>query len=585
MRRNLVSTLAPMILSVLSLGSFMVIIIFQYTGNDLMRSNVNLLDALTNKIELILRDMESYNYNFSSNPTLIVRTKEIVSSEAYSYGAQQSNLFINNIINTPVNTNPYLYSVYIYYYNYNNLLCSGSGLVNINDFYDREWVEGLKNPGFDTVFFHPREIKPHSFDKEPTRVLTLNRPLYSPGASRSDGIITLNLDANYVENMIHTLEVYKDQLLLIIDSRGQLILSNVPIIGLNVGGEWTIPLEDSYNGMSFTLGGKKYLLYKTVSSLYGIIFLSLVPLDSSYQLTIELVIITILALVAVTLIGFFIAALTTRHNRDRLIEIIGIFSDYEKIEKIPDAGNRYTEPSDVYDYIVNNILGVFIREHRMKVQLDKRKYQRDLYELKALQAQINPHFLYNTLETLSWKTMELTGGYTGVNEIIENLSAILKYCLSNAEEKVKIRDEIEYTKRYMAIQNIRYGGKYRLEWEYNEKDLDLKVMKLLFQPFIENSMKHGGQSNTMNVEIKIKILHRNNYLHISIIDNGTGMDSQKLTDLRVSLSRKRHDDSHIGLINTNQRLRLLYGDDFSIKILSRKDEGTRIYFSIPLVGV
>jgi two-component system sensor histidine kinase YesM len=234
-----------MILSVFSLGLFMVMIIFQYTGNDLMRSNVNLLDAMTNKIELILRDMESYNYNFSSNPTLIVRTKEIVSSEAYSYGAQQSNLFINNIINTPVNTNPYLYSVYIYYYNYNNLLCSGSGLVNINDFYDREWIESLKTPGFDTIFFRRREIMPHSFDREPTRVLTLNKPLYSPGASRSDGIITLNLNADYVEDMIRSLEVYKDQLLLILDSRGHLILSNVQNIDLS-DDELRILREESY---------------------------------------------------------------------------------------------------------------------------------------------------------------------------------------------------------------------------------------------------------------------------------------------------------------------------------------------------
>jgi two-component system sensor histidine kinase YesM len=581
MRRNLISTLAPMLLSVLCLGTLLTVIIFRYIENDLERSNANLLDSMKNRIDFILRDMEQYFYNFSSNPMLIVRTKEIISSHKYSYGTQQSVIFVNNAINMPVYTNPYLYSVYIYYYGYENLLCSGEGRVGIGGFFDREWVNNLNNPGNSDDWFKYRLITPNMFNKESVEVLTLNRPLYSPGVSRSDGIITLNLNANYITDMLRNLEVYKNQRLMIMNSGGTVLLSNMPMPEIT-GRDRTALLESGGKNAVVLIEGQRHLVFKTGPSAYGMFYLSLVPAESSYQLTKELVIFTFLALAVVTVIGFFIAAITTRRSRNRLIEIIGIFSEYEKTGHFPASDNRYVETSDVYDYIIYNLLGIFVREHRMKTQLQERKIRQDLYELKALQAQINPHFLYNILETLNWKAIELTGAYTGINEMIENLNRILKYCLSRAEERVSLRNEIEYTNCYLNIQNIRFNNRFHLIWEYENVDLNLKVAKLLFQPFIENSMKHGGQPETRNVEIKIRILYKNNYLRLCIADDGAGMDQQRLMEVRSSLAKSWQDDSHIGLINTNQRLRLMYDEDSSIKIFSRKNKGVTIFVAIPV---
>jgi two-component system sensor histidine kinase YesM len=584
MRRNLVSTLAPMLLSVLCLGTLLTVIIFRYVENDLERSNTNMLDSMKNRIDSILRDMEQYFYNFSSNPMLIVRTKEIISSHQYSYGTQQSVLFVNNAINMPVYTNPYLYSVYIYYYGYDNLLCSGEGRVRLDGFFDQDWVNTLNRSENIYDWFKYRLITPNIFSKELIEVLTLSRPLYSPGVSRSDGIITMNLNAHYIAEMIRNLEVYNNQRLMIMNSSGTILLSNMPVAEIT-DKERAVLLESGVKKTEVLIGGKKHLLFKTGPSAYGMLYFSLVPVESSYQLTQELIIFTFLALVVVTIIGFFIAALTTKRSHDRLIEIIGIFSEYEKTGRFPASDNRYVETSDVYDYIIYNLLGIFVREHQMKTQLQERKIRQDLYELKALQAQINPHFLYNILETLNWKAIELTGGYTGINEMIENLNHILKYCLSRAEERVSLRNEIEYTNCYLNIQNIRFNNRFRLIWEYEEEDLNLKVAKLLFQPFIENSMKHSGQQDLRNIEIKIRILYKNNYLRLCITDNGTGMDQQRLMEVRSSLAKNWQDDSHIGLINTNQRLRLMYGENFSVKIFSRKNKGVTIFVAIPVQPV
>jgi two-component system sensor histidine kinase YesM len=289
-----------------------------------------------------------------------------------------------------------------------------------------------------------------------------------------------------------------------------------------------------------------------------------------------------MVMIIVTVIGVTVAMLTTRRDRNQLVKIITIFSDFETSGTFPVMDGKAAGASNIYDYIIYNILGIFLRNHQMKLQLQERKYQRDLYELKALQAQINPHFLYNVLETISWKTMELAGGYSIVNEMIENLSRILKYCLSKAEEKTTLRDEIEYTKRYIAIQNIRYDHEVHVRWEYQEDDLDIRAAKLIFQPFIENAMKHGGLSHTRDVEIIIRIIHRKNHLCISIADNGAGMDANRLMEVRASLSHKWQDDAHIGLINTNQRLRLLYGETCSIKIFSRKNTGTTVFLLLPI---
>jgi two-component system sensor histidine kinase YesM len=575
--KTLISVLMPMLISVIALGVLSMAIIYQYMESDMIRTNMNLLNSSRYNIELIMRDLDLYSHNFSSDPNIISKTKELMSSDVYNYDMKQNILFIRNFIDTPVNTQPYLYSAYVYYYGYKKLLCTDAGLVDVADFYDTEWLDELQNAQPDLeIWFEPRKIKQYSYEKT-TDIISLNCKLHSPGSRKGEGLLTLNLRADYVSELLGESIHYSKQSILVIDSRSQVVFRSGADIGLPQPQLEGICLNKA-DYFSESLNGVSYRIYKTYSPQYGFTVISLLPSSTYYGVARQLLDVTIFVISAVIIAGIAIAYAATNKNRKQILNIINILDEYERTGKYP---GMMPNAVDEYDFIIGNILKTFIQNNQMKMQLKEDEYKMDLYKLKALQVQINPHFLYNALEIVNWKSIETSGGYCIVNEMIDNLSSILKYCLSNPEEKITLEKEIHYTKCYMSIQNIRYNNKFDLIWEYDEDVLPLQVLKLLFQPLVENSINHGIRYLPGKGLVKIRIRRRGAILDMCIIDNGVGMDKEQLADVRKSLEKQWQDDMHIGLINTNQRLRLFYGEKYTIRLRSKKDWGTSVRFTIP----
>ncbi|MDK2800407.1 MAG: two-component system, sensor histidine kinase YesM [Clostridiales bacterium] len=218
------------------------------------------------------------------------------------------------------------------------------------------------------------------------------------------------------------------------------------------------------------------------------------------------------------------------------------------------------------------------------MQLSERKYKLQTMELLALQSQMNPHFLFNTLQTIYWKVCSFTGKSNEVNRMIENLSDILRYSLETGEMNVTLEEEIKNTISYIEIQKIRYKDKFDVIWEYDDDIKQLKVVKLLLQPLVENSIYHGIKEKEGKSYIKIKINHSNHWIKIVVIDNGLGITPEKLIKLQEKLNQDQDYSEHIGLFNTNKRLMLTYyGNQFRIKIRSKMGWGTAVYIYIPIL--
>ena len=201
-------------------------------------------------------------------------------------------------------------------------------------------------------------------------------------------------------------------------------------------------------------------------------------------------------------------------------------------------------------------------------------------QIKALESQINPHFLFNTLQTLDFKALEYTGQPTAMNQMIQALSDILKYSLQNPHSMVTLKDEIDYLKKYDSIQRCRYEDKYILYYEYEETLENLPIMRLILQPLIENSLYHGIKPLDDSGFIKLRIVRRKNHLIVSVIDTGVGMDRQAITALYKRIDNP--DSDNIGLTNVNSRLVMKYGPEAHLKINSKKGMGTCISFRIPI---
>ncbi|MPM60955.1 hypothetical protein SDC9_107809 [bioreactor metagenome] len=198
-------------------------------------------------------------------------------------------------------------------------------------------------------------------------------------------------------------------------------------------------------------------------------------------------------------------------------------------------------------------------------------------EIKQLEAQFNPHFLFNTLETIRIM-IKLDKNIAG--NIIINLSSILRYGINNEIHSVKLKDDIEYINNYLEILKYRFGNKLQFNIEIEEEALDCVVPKLILQPIIENSIKYGFEKKAM-LNIKITSEIEESKISILIRDNGIGISKERMNYLNNILNKKNNDTDSIGLYNVHKRIKLIYGEEYGINIQSNEGEGTLVKIILP----
>nr|WP_214480539.1 sensor histidine kinase [Bacillus sp. SM2101] len=227
--------------------------------------------------------------------------------------------------------------------------------------------------------------------------------------------------------------------------------------------------------------------------------------------------------------------------------------------------------------------------HRIKKLIDDvyfSKIQQREAELKTLQAQINPHFLYNTLNTICWTAQRK--GEPEIANMAYALSSVFRLSLNNGKDSITIRQEIELVKNYLYIQEQRFKPKLTYEIDIVPEVLDIEIPKLLIQPFIENAILHGIEPNNESGYIKVQISHHHDTCLIEVTDNGVGMNEKTVLELNRSLksyqfnSTNEKQDRSYAILNIKERLKLLYDEQATLTFHSVKGRGTRVELRLPL---
>jgi two-component system sensor histidine kinase YesM len=201
-------------------------------------------------------------------------------------------------------------------------------------------------------------------------------------------------------------------------------------------------------------------------------------------------------------------------------------------------------------------------------------------ELDALQSQINPHFLYNTLDSIIW--MVENERYEGAITMVTALARFFRISISKGKNIITIKDELEHVRNYLTIQKIRYKNKFEYEINVQPQTLKYATIKLIVQPLVENAIYHGMEFMCGDGEIKINCYQEGNDLYIDIVDNGLGMLQETADALLTEESTKiRSKGSGIGLKNVNERIQLYFGKEYGLKIYSEPDEGTTARIHLP----
>lgn len=584
--KNITIFLIPLLIPILVLGSLSIVITQHYIKDQISKNNVNLLSQTKENIGLILSELDSLTLNFSSNPRIAKNLKDILNKQSLTLDDKVSITEIRSFIDAPANARSYIDSIYIYLNNdKNKFMTTTDGLVDLKNYYDTSWFQTYINQkSSNEIWVEPRAIKRYEFEKEATGVVTMYRRLF-PSAIKKDGAIILNIRTDYIEKQLIALDIPYTQCILVLNENNNVIFSNnrLHLIDKNILSEVEKSVTPNF------LISSDFDSY-TVSQLeyprFGLRFISIVPHSTLYSMPILIRRVTIILLFVSFALGLILAIYFTNKNYKQVSNIISILDSAERGYALPQLTSQI---KDEYTYIVQNIIKTFVEQSYLKVQLSERKFKQQAAELLALQSQINPHFLFNTMETIYWGVIQIVGKPTWVNTMIENLSDILKYSLESPTHLITLDQEIKNTTSYIAIQRFRYDNKFDVIWEYDEELNNYKIIKFILQPLIENSIYHGIKEKDGKSLIKVKILKFESYLAISVIDNGLGIPKETLINIRRKLKEDQQYSDHIGLYNTNRRLKLTYGDKAEIKVLSKSGKGTIIriylYYSKPTKGV
>lgn len=224
-----------------------------------------------------------------------------------------------------------------------------------------------------------------------------------------------------------------------------------------------------------------------------------------------------------------------------------------------------------YNLMINDI-NSYIKE-LVKIQKEKRKA-----EIYALQMQINPHYVFNTLSSI--KLLIWQGDKDRSVEVLDSFILLLRNTISKTDEFITIKEEIDNLKHYVLINNTRYGDRIDVQYFIMPNCYDYLVPKLLLQPFIENSFFHGFPSRE-DGRIEILIREEKDNINVRIIDNGVGIESCKLEALKIVKKASSKGLSGIGIKNVNERIKLIYGNDYGIEIKSELGKGTEIIILLP----
>lgn len=225
---------------------------------------------------------------------------------------------------------------------------------------------------------------------------------------------------------------------------------------------------------------------------------------------------------------------------------------------------------------LNNMIG------EMQALIDRsirEEQEKKAVELEALHAQINPHFLYNTLNTIKW--MAKIQGNSGVSKAITALIKLLRISINLGKEMISLREEIDYVMNYIVIQKLRFSKAINISYNVDDRCMDLSVPKMILQPIVENSIIYGMEDDQRELNMEIRAFIDGQRLVIELQDDGPGIEDEILKNI-LTRDSGGNKFSKVGLNNVNQRIKLHCGADFGLKVEAELGRGTKVTVTLPV---
>lgn len=332
---------------------------------------------------------------------------------------------------------------------------------------------------------------------------------------------------------------------------------------------------ESYEGGTLTENGAICTVsdaQKNGWKVVGVSFVSEMVNDKMWEVTALLVALLVAVLTAAFVSSFVLSRMIFHPIRGLVSAMQQFESNAEDFSYQPVRGASEIETLSVsFAHMVTRIQKLMERVRSEEITLRKT-------ELQALQAQINPHFLYNTLDSIAWMCEEERS--REAVEMVNALAKLFRISISKGHELIPIEKEVEHARSYLKIQNYRYKNQFTYSFEVEEECLPYYCNKITLQPLIENAIYHGINRMIDEGEIVVRIYAEGEQVIFEVEDNGVGMTPEQCAQI---LHREPGDKFGIGIKNVNDRIRIYFGEQYGLSIESELDEGTKIVINMPKI--
>jgi two-component system sensor histidine kinase YesM len=593
--RNL--KLRHQLLILIGISIFMMILvqsIYYLSFSNLIQSNaeiysVNIINQAEAKLELTASSIEKAANEAAYNTTV---QSYLGASDYHSITTLDNKMslqeHVNNLFKTLVNSNPNIIDICLI--DANEQIFTAFAEIDYSTYLtikNEYKLEEQSEPFFTNMVDDNGKV---------TYLYIL--PIYSmnPNYSQADssklGYCLILCKTNQLSSIVEHTSIASNSLFILLDRYGKVVLSNKD--GM-IGSSFNEPFIKEINAEKYykkeIYAGRKSLIQGAVNSNMGWKIVSIIPIS---ELTSQMdgirrngIIIAVLTLVLTTLVGsVFIRNITSPIAK--IVKLMGEIGEKNIKQRIVmketnEIGVIATDINLMLDKIENMTGNIFTMHSKLyEMELSKKEA-----EISALQSQINPHFLYNTLECI--RSIGLKHRINDIVLISTSMARIFRYCIKGSNN-VTIEEELGCIKDYLSIISIRFMGKIKSRISVDESLIKLPIIKMILQPIVENAVYHGLEAKVGPGTITVNGQKFSEYMEFEIIDDGVGMEEQDVKSINEALQTKQENNGDngsyskrsIGLENINNRIRLYYGDKFGLQLYSRLNEGVKVVVTLPV---
>lgn len=335
-----------------------------------------------------------------------------------------------------------------------------------------------------------------------------------------------------------------------------------------------IQYEDGIHTEKFN-NQERTVVVKTVGYT-GWKIVSVIPEDNIYQNwnRINMVWLTVLA------IGILIMIFANQYLSMKITRPIRRLEKSVKQLELQCPEKIYVGGSEEIQHLGQTIRSMVEQMRKLMDDVVREQEEKRKNELEALQSQINPHFLYNTLDSIIW--MVESERYEEAVDMVTALANLFRISLSQGKTIITIKDEFQHARNYSNIQKVRFKNKFQVEFILDEKLEKFLTIKLIIQPLLENAIYYGVEAMDGDGEILVMGYEKDGDIYIDVVDNGIGMPPEQVEHLLTDGNYERKRGSGIGLRNVDQRIKLYFGNDYGLSIKSEPDVGTKVTIHLPM---